>query len=409
MINHKWSVVLLLVFLHLSLNSWADNVNPTSAKGPSSIAKPLKTITIQVASLKYENKAGQELTRLKSHDLDAFVHHESVAEKGMWYRIYVGKFENRDEAKKFAQKIKDRGIISGFWIKQIEIPVDPVKPSQTAISTTEKPDTKTDTLHEKQVPPAAVVETPKTVLPSETKPSRSQPLAEKSNEQTLSPPVPPVEKPKRTMTKKELKEIFPAEDIHDKQPISPVQGIAVQGPGEQEGSSKFSVGVKSSYFLASDTKDFKIKRTDGGDQYSWSIKSPKVYNSLLSNYQINPTISIEAGIERAFFTKLDIWHLTMGPKFEFKKIGMLTPYAKGSLVMGHMKWDDAPGDFDTAWGWEGGFGVSFSRSNIQFGLETSYRAITYDYNRPSDNDVTATDNQIDFSGFALSATMRYRF
>ncbi len=202
---------------------------------------------------------------------------------------------------------------------------------------------------------------------------------------------------------------MPTEDIHEKEPISPAQGIAVQGPDKQAGHSRFSLGVKSSYFLASNAEDFIIERTTGSDQHAWSFKNAKVYNSLISSYRFNPTISIEAAIERAFFTKLDIWHLNMGPKFEFRKIGMLTPYAKGSLVIGHLEWDEVPGDFDTAWGWEGGFGVSFTRSNIQFGLETSYRAIKYDYNRPSDAGVTATDSQLDFSGYALSATLRYQF
>ena len=47
--------------------------------------------------------------------------------------------------------------------------------------------------------------------------------------------------------------------------------------------------------------------------------------------------------------------------------------------------------------------------NIRIGLETSYRAIKYDYNRPSGNGVTATDSQLDFSGFALSGILIYRF
>ena len=211
------------------------------------------------------------------------------------------------------------------------------------------------------------------------------------------------------MTKKAATKISPAEDIHEKEPLSPAQGIAVQGPDKWTDRNRFSLGIKSSYFLASDTKDFKIKKSDGGDQQSWSIENPKVYNALLSSYRFNPKISIEAGIERAFFTKLDIWHLNMGPKFEFRKIGNFTPYAKGSLVIGHLEWNEVPGDFDTAWGFEGGLGVFFNRSNMQFGLETSYRAIKYNYNRPSDTDVSATDSQIDFSGFSLSGILLYRF
>jgi hypothetical protein len=394
MTRNKWQIVLFLVFLFLPFNSL----------GQSSTSKTLKTITIQVVSLKNAEKAEQELARLESHGLDPFMRHEPVKDKGMWYRIYVGRFEKRDDATKFAQEIKDRGIISGFWVKQIEIPAGPEKTSQTTVVQPDKPEMKVDAGHEKQASPPVIIEMPKTVIPIEEKPSLSQPPAEKSKDiipRKTQEPVP--------TARKEAKEILPTDDIHEKEPISPVQGIAVQGPDKQAESGRFTLGVKSSYFLASNTDNFKIKRTAGSDQKTWSFKNPKVYNSLISSYRFNPTTSIEATIERAFFTKLDIWHLNMGPKFEFRKIGMLTPYAKGSLVIGHLDWDEVPGDFDTAWGWEGGFGVSFTKSKLQFGLETSYRSIKYDYNRPSDAGVTATDSQLDFSGFALSGTLSYRF
>ena len=182
-----------------------------------------------------------------------------------------------------------------------------------------------------------------------------------------------------------------------------------QGPDKQIETGRFSLGVKSSYFLSSKVEDFIIERTTGSDPHAWSFQNAKVYNSLTSSYRLNSKVSIEAAIEKAFMTKLDIWHVNMGPKIDFSKIGMLTPYAKGSLVIGHLSWDEVPGDFDTAVGWEGGFGISFIKSNIQIGLETSYRAIKYDYNLPSDAGVTATGNQLDFSGFVLSGTLSYRF
>jgi len=264
-----------------------------------------------------------------------------------------------------------------------------------------------------------VIEIPRTVAPKEEKLSPSQLPAKEPISRKPSLSQPPPDKPKAIIPGKEpepaatgekkTEEILPAQESREKEAISPSQGIAVQGPDKQAENERFSIGVKSSYFLASNSEDFIIKRTTGGVQSSWSLKNAKVYNSLISSYRFNPTISIEAAIERAFFTKLDIWHLNMGPKFEFGKIGMLTPYAKGSLVLGHLEWDDVPGDFDTAWGWEGGLGVSFTRSNLQFGLEASYRGIKYDYNRPSGDEVTATDSQLDFSGFALSGTLSYRF
>ena len=387
-------MVFLLIFLFLPLNSW----------GQSSTSKTQKTITIQVVSLKNVEKAEQELARLKSHGLNPFMRHELVPDKGMWYRVYVGRFEERDEAKIFAQKIKAQGLISGFWVKQIEMPVEPIKPSQTIIAPPVKPEMKVDTGPEMPASPSIGVEMPKTVIPPEEKPSLPQPPVRKPEviipDKTQEPASP---------TKKEIKDILPADDVPEAEPISPIQSIADQRPEKQVEMGRLSVGLKSRYFIASKAEDFIIERTSGSDHNAWSFENAAVYNALISNYRLNSTFSIEAAIEKAFFTKLDIWHLNMGPKFEFSKINMLTPYARGGLVMGHLEWDEVPGDFDTAFGWEGGFGISFVKSNIQIGLEASYRALIYDYNPPSDAGVTATDNQLDFSGYALSGTLSYWF
>jgi hypothetical protein len=409
MIKKKWPIVTFLPLFFLPLLSW----------GQSSIEKIQNTITIQVVSLKKIERAEQELARLKTHGLDAFMRHERVKDKGMWYRIYVGQFETREDATKFAQGIKGRGIISGFWVKRIEIAVEPSEASPSMADRHDGFGTNIDESSEKQAPPPVDVETPRTVAPTEEEPSPIHSQAATPTEQTPSRYQPPPEKPEgistgkarepATTDKKRTEPIFPPKDAYKTEPVSQAQAIAVQGPDKPVKSSRFSVGVKSSYFLASNTDNFKIKDTSGGNPYTWSFKSPKVYSSLVSAYRFNPATSIEAAIERAFFTKLDVWHVKMGPKFEFREVGGFTPYAKGSLVLGHLDWDDAPGDFDTAWGWEAGVGVSFTREKLQFGLETSYRAIKYDYNSPSRDGVTATDSQLDFSGVALSGTLHYRF
>ena len=158
-----WSLVLLLVFLLLPPNSW----------GQPSTATPLKPITIQVVSLKKVEKVEQELLRLKSHGLNPFMRHEHVRDKGMWYRIYVGQFENRAEATRFAQKIKSQGIISEFWVKQIEMPVDPEKATHTAAGPTGKAGTKIDAGHEEPASPSIATEVPSAAIPPETKPAPS--------------------------------------------------------------------------------------------------------------------------------------------------------------------------------------------------------------------------------------------
>ncbi|MBW2610889.1 MAG: SPOR domain-containing protein [Deltaproteobacteria bacterium] len=83
-----------------------------------SSSKSLKAITIQVSSHKKAENAQREINRLKDQGLDVFVDYEQVKDKGLWHRVYIGRFESREEATKYAKELVDKGIISGFWVKQ---------------------------------------------------------------------------------------------------------------------------------------------------------------------------------------------------------------------------------------------------------------------------------------------------
>ena len=78
-------------------------------------------------------------------------------------------------------------------------------------------------------------------------------------------------------------------------------------------------------------------------------------------------------------------------------------------MIGDLKLDDAPGNFDTGLGLEGGIGMYFIKSKVQLGIETSYRRMKYNYNKPSSNEVSATDDHIDMSGVIFSGTLSYLF
>jgi hypothetical protein len=415
-----WPIIIFIIFQLMPFNSWPDDGALTNSKDKSSTEKRLKTISVQVGSFIELQKAEQELIRLKSYSLDPFMRHELVPNKGIWYRIFVGRFREVETAKKFAQRLKDQGIIPGFWVKRIDMPLDQVKSSQTTTEKTDQPELKIAAEAEKQAPPSAMVEMPVAVIP----PKEEEPLVPPTPidiskgvilpKDKPSPPPIQVEMPNviipekdqepASTEKKEQKEILPPDNIQEDQLILPVQDA-----DKDKETGKFSFGIKSSFFLLPKAEDFIITRTTEIDSRSWSFQDKIAYNSLSSTYRLNSAFLIEASIERAFFSYLDLWHLNVGPKIEFRKIGMLTPYAKGSLVIGHLKWDGAPGDFSLASGWECGFGISLIKSNIQFGFETSYRAIKYDYNLPSEAGITATDSQLDFSGYALSATLGYWF
>ena len=169
------------------------------------------------------------------------------------------------------------------------------------------------------------------------------------------------------------------------------------------------MGLKASLALTKKAEDFEITRNNGGDIDSWVFQDTKKYGGLVANLQLNKRYVIESSIEKGLFTKLELWQLGLGPKVQFRQIGLLTPFVRGALILGDLKWDEAPGSFNPGIGWEGGLGIYLAKSRLQIGLETSYRRIQYKYNKPSGMEFSASDDHIDLSGYALSGTLSYWF
>lgn len=413
--NALWTILIFVVLQLLPVSAWPEDGASANSRDSSSAETRLKVISVQVASFKELKLSEQELLRLESYGLEPFMHHEPVPGKGLWYRIFVGRFEEMEKATKFAQELKDQGIIRGFWIKRIGIPSDPALPAPTTIEKTDKPAEGIDAEHEKQASPSEMIEMPAAVILTKKEPAIPPTPIEVLKDKPLPSPTQvemhkatvPEEDQEAALTKKtelKLKETSPSNDSQeDRLPLT------ARSADKDKEVGKFSVGVRSSFFMAPKAEDFLITRSTGADSQTWSFQDAIAYFSLVSSYRLNSTFLFEAGMERAFFSSLDLWHLSGGPKVEFGKIGMLTPYAKGSLLVGHLEWDEAPGDFDLASGWECGVGISFTKSDVQIGFEAAYRAIKYGYNLPSEAGVTATDSQLDFSGYAVSATLAYWF
>lgn len=95
----------------------ADQANLQSEKAEIILAANQTAVTIQVSAFKKSREAKQEVVRLKSHGLDAKMRYESVKGKGMWYRVYVGRYKNAREARTVAEGLKAQGIISWAWVR----------------------------------------------------------------------------------------------------------------------------------------------------------------------------------------------------------------------------------------------------------------------------------------------------
>ena len=113
-----WKTTIFLICILISTNSWSENSASEDTNKYKLSDNSRRAITIQVSSHKKVEAAERELIRLKSHNLDAFISHEHVKDKGMWYRVLVGQFENSTAATGFANSLVDKKIISGFWLKR---------------------------------------------------------------------------------------------------------------------------------------------------------------------------------------------------------------------------------------------------------------------------------------------------
>lgn len=80
----------------------ADNV-ATAANPPKPQAGDF---SIQVASFKQEQSAQQELEKLLKKEFPAFVESRDLADKGTWYRVYVGRFESKQKAGEYLKNVQ---------------------------------------------------------------------------------------------------------------------------------------------------------------------------------------------------------------------------------------------------------------------------------------------------------------
>ncbi len=69
--------------------------------------------TIQVASLKEKRQADGLARKLRKKGLPVYIEEAAIRNKGVWYRVRIGSYKSKDEAKKF---IRDNRI-EGFILK----------------------------------------------------------------------------------------------------------------------------------------------------------------------------------------------------------------------------------------------------------------------------------------------------
>lgn len=370
----------------------------TPNKSASPKSKPPKTVSkkkqkprgpymtsLQVGSFHTLDQARKEESRLKALGIDAFIRREKVSGKGMRYRVYIGKFNSKRQALDYEQEMKRKGIIHWSWIKRLR-----TTPGQPTVAST--PATKPS--------PAAKAASSQT---SGKKIERKRPRFKRP----AKPATEPVAKtaPEKTKTKRPVvsKKAKPSTSP----PKKTVKKTAPKDKKEQPG--RFSLGPRVGLLYALGASDFRITRTTGSDIEHWEFEDLKPLVGINIGWRFSDHWSLDALVERVVMAEIKMQHLTLGPKMHFSDSGTVRTYLRAALIYGSMEWEKAPGDFDSSVGAEAGFGIDFIGSDFSFGVEAAYRYIAFDYNPPSGSDVTATDSQIDFSGFTLTGCARAHF
>lgn len=70
--------------------------------------------TIQVASFKTQGQAEDAQKKLAGHSIEAYIVKKDLAEKGVWYRLYVGQFDSKEKAQASLGQVNK--IYSGSFV-----------------------------------------------------------------------------------------------------------------------------------------------------------------------------------------------------------------------------------------------------------------------------------------------------
>ncbi len=90
------------------------------AGDPQRLGSSAKSYTVQVGAFKSRGRAEKERAHFTAQGLDVFYRHEDTGAKGMWYRMYAGRYPTAEEAREAAEGLKREGIVDGFMVRKLD-------------------------------------------------------------------------------------------------------------------------------------------------------------------------------------------------------------------------------------------------------------------------------------------------
>ncbi len=75
--------------------------------------------TIQVAAYKTLPEVEKGFSRLRDKGCDPFCRREDINGKGKWYRVYIGNYANREEARQAAAHLVQKDVVDEYMLKKL--------------------------------------------------------------------------------------------------------------------------------------------------------------------------------------------------------------------------------------------------------------------------------------------------
>ncbi|MGH9845489.1 MAG: SPOR domain-containing protein [Blastocatellia bacterium] len=103
----------------------------TGPKGPSQSPKPAPAVqetpnrgnlTVQAGSFPDKGQADERISRLKAAGVDARAVRADIPGRGTWYRVQIGGFPAREEATRYGNQLRSKGLVQDFIVVTIGKP-----------------------------------------------------------------------------------------------------------------------------------------------------------------------------------------------------------------------------------------------------------------------------------------------
>ena len=323
---------------------------------------------LHVSSYKSAGNAEAAVADYRARGLPSFVRYENIPGKGMWHRVYLGRFSSRGEAAEQGRLLKSQGTIDYYSVKSVD---GAMMASNTLAPSTMQKSADADIVCEGGVCAA-----------------RPKEPAATTDYETVQEITTEAVCPATAMETAETETVYRNDKKTDEQ--------------------GFVLAVRPGVTILPNARNFKITKNNNGNTEEWDTDTRAAFHlGLAPSYRFNRIFSLEGMVEKPLAGDLDAWFLGLGPKVHYTFDNGFSPYFRGGLVYGFLDWRGAPGNFRNAVGWEVGGGVDYNRDNFVAGVDLKYRGVGFKYS-PSSN-TTSNKDYLDLSGPVLSATLGYRF